>query len=89
MKIDGKTILTSLIGFIIIISIVGAGIPKLNFALGNFSRGAGQTVDNATAGTYKSLGLPFVSFFASNGIVTLIIMAGILVGIVYYFETKK
>jgi hypothetical protein len=64
------------IGLVVLLSVVAGIVPTINLALGNLSAIAG---------------LPLASLFAVNGIVMLIIMAGILIAVVYGVmkHTKK
>jgi hypothetical protein len=68
MKLTANSILTWLIGLIIVFGVLQIAIPRINWSLGNLS----AAVPNA----------PFISFFASNGLVVLIIMAAVLLGVV-------
>jgi hypothetical protein len=63
------------IGLVVLLSVVAGIIPTINDALGNMS----------------ASGAPLASLFARNGLVLLIIMAGILIAVVYGVmkHTKK
>jgi hypothetical protein len=63
------------IGIVVLLSVVAGIVPTINDALGNLS----------------ATGAPLASIFARNGIVLLIIMAGILVAVVFGVmkHTKK
>jgi cell division protein FtsX len=75
MKLNAQSIISVLIGLIITFGVIQVAIPKVNSALTNLTTATGTS-------------LPFYSFFTANGLVLLIIMAGILLGVVYALMGK-
>ena len=65
-----KAVILGLVLMIVLFGVLEVVIPTVNSSLNNLAS--------------NNTGVPFISFFASNGLVVPIIMAGVLLGIVGY-----
>ena len=73
MDIDTHKWVYMAIGIVVLLSVVAGIIPSINDSLGNIS----------------ATDAPLASLFARNGIVLLIIMAGILIAVVFGVMKKN
>jgi hypothetical protein len=64
------------IGVVILLSVVAGVIPSMNLALNNVSQRYNGT-------EWVASGVPLSSIFTGNGLIMLVIMAGILIAVVF------
>ena len=70
-----SALITGLVFAIILFGVLEVVVPQVNQSLNNLA-------SNNTS-------VPFISFFASNGLITLMLMAGVLIGVVALFLGSK
>lgn len=72
--LNANSIIYGVVGIVLAFEIFKVGLPYIRDASANIS---------------TLSGLPFTGFFASNGLVLLIVMAAILLGVVSYVGLSK